>query len=35
MTFRMTVLDMTSMVFGPEIRGKTHRFIFRLRKPSA
>jgi predicted methyltransferase len=27
--------DMTGMVFGPEIRGKTHRFIFRLRKPSA
>lgn len=27
--------DMTGMVFGPEIRGKTHRFIYRLRKPTA
>lgn len=27
--------DMTSMVFAPEIRGKTHRFLYRLRKPTA
>jgi len=27
--------DLSSMVFSPDIRGKTHRFVYRLRKPSS
>ena len=27
--------DLTTMVFDPAIRGKTHRFVLRLRKPAA
>ena len=26
--------DLTAMVFAPEIRGKTHRFVLRLKKPA-